>query len=558
MVTQKYMTTTTSSWPMWTMTTVTRRTPTCATCRTEHTCTLFSVSRLDYTRHTHIGSSRPWVRHSHLHTIHDERFSLSASTSPFTSTRTSSSFSFPSSPCTPTPTPTTLTPWLITCATPPRGASSPTTTSSRLQLKERVFWVAPRPKDKSGVVYDELVETDMKKSTHPGSRKSTNCWNWTLSVSCLQRKVTTSPRQHLRTSCQQTCWTSGSSRMTVQWPPRAGACWSVGKVPWFTSWSVRHPHRRRKVSWCHFSGWLQRRWLAALQIWPTHSDRLARRQEKTNLPQNCQREWLIQRWDHDSCCVLKQRFMDWCRNQAGCGQAWLWICWLQATSKNLYDKCLFTLFSSDETSEGQLLRDVDDFIEGGKETHRKTMEGFYDKYRCGRAVDFMSAGQEGTRFAWRRAVQKPWFPQHCVDGRMCQVKAPSHWSSKRIPVKHQGKKWRDAHEHQGRKWWFGLAGINSKTRHGWASLDHSIWVWPTIAATDFRGQRGSETMSCSPHHHHDLAHFICGATLDDIHRLSFRQGGATATPTRLVSVCHQQVLQPRTIDASEYASLAAS
>ena len=30
--------------------------------------------------------------------------------------------------------------------------------------------------------------------------------------------------------------------------------------------------------------------------------------------------------------------------------------------KNPYDKCLFTLFSSDETSEGQLLLDVDDFI----------------------------------------------------------------------------------------------------------------------------------------------------------------------------------------------------
>ena len=27
----------------------------------------------------------------------------------------------------------------------------------------RAFWVAPRPKDKSGVVYDELSETDKKK-----------------------------------------------------------------------------------------------------------------------------------------------------------------------------------------------------------------------------------------------------------------------------------------------------------------------------------------------------------------------------------------------------------
>ena len=35
--------------------------------------------------------------------------------------------------------------------------------------------------------------------------------------------------------------------------------------------------------------------------------------------------------------------------------------------KNPYEKCWFTLFSSDETSEGQLLLDIDDFIEGGSE-----------------------------------------------------------------------------------------------------------------------------------------------------------------------------------------------
>ena len=77
--------------------------------------------------------------------------------------------------------------------------------------------------------------------------------------------------------------------------------------------------------------------------------------------------------------------------------------------KNPYDKCLFTLFSSDETSEGHMLLDVDDFIVGGKETHRKTTERFYDKYRCGKAVDLRSAGQEGTLFAGRRVVQNPDF-----------------------------------------------------------------------------------------------------------------------------------------------------
>ena len=73
------------------MTTVTRRTPTCATCRTEHACTLFSVLCHNHLSHPH------WLKSSlspsfHPHTIHDERFSLSCSTSPFTSTCTSPSF----------------------------------------------------------------------------------------------------------------------------------------------------------------------------------------------------------------------------------------------------------------------------------------------------------------------------------------------------------------------------------------------------------------------------------------------------------------------------------
>ena len=56
-----------------------------------------------------------------------------------------------------------------------------------------------------------------------------------------------------------------------------------------------------------------------------------------------------------------------------------------------------------------MLLDVDDYMEGGNEIHRKTLEGFYDKYRCGMAVDLWSAGQEGTRFAGRRVVQHPDF-----------------------------------------------------------------------------------------------------------------------------------------------------
>ena len=65
-------------------------------------------------------------------------------------------------------------------------------------------------------------------------------------------------------------------------------------------------------------------------------------------------------------------------------------------------------------------------------------------------------------------------------------------------------------------------------------------------------------MSRSSHHHHDLAHSFCGATLDDIHGLKFRHWRATAAPTRLVGVCHKQVFQPRTVGAGECATLAKS
>ena len=53
-------------------------------------------------------------------------------------------------------------------------------------------------------------------------------------------------------------------------------------------------------------------------------------------------------------------------------------------------------------SRGQVLLDVDDFIEGGDYVHRAVMDNFYTKYKCGKAVDLMKAGQEGTLFAGRR------------------------------------------------------------------------------------------------------------------------------------------------------------
>ena len=134
--------------------------------------------------------------------------------------------------------------------------------------------------------------------------------------------------------------------------------------------------------------------------------------------------------------------------------------------KNPYDKCLFTLISSDETSEGQLLLDVDDFMEGGKEAHCKTMDGFHDKYRCGKAVDLMSAGQEVHGLLGDVSCKTPISASLCrwtnmSKGYLSNIKEMSDGMLTNIKGVNGG---------------LGLVGVNSKTRHGGASLDHSIWV----------------------------------------------------------------------------------
>ena len=97
-----------------------------------------SVSCPHHVSH-HIGSSRPWVCHPHAmsHMCCHPWFS---STSLSTSTCTSPSSSFSPSSCTLTCTPTwtTWTPWKITCATPPRGATTPTTSPSPSQFSNIV------------------------------------------------------------------------------------------------------------------------------------------------------------------------------------------------------------------------------------------------------------------------------------------------------------------------------------------------------------------------------------------------------------------------------------
>ena len=167
--------------------------------------------------------------------------------------------------------------------------------------------------------------------------------------------------------------------------------------------------------------------------------------------------------------------------------------------KNPYDKCLFTLFSSDETSEGKLLLDVDDFIEGWNEMHRETMRKFYDKYRCGKAIDLRLAGQEGTRFAGRRVVQHPDFRitvsmDEYVKSKLRPIEVPRGYLSNTKEISDGMLT--------------SVKGVNGG--FGWLAST----ARPDMAA---------------PHSITILAYSICGATLDNIHGFRFRHRSDSGT-----------------------------
>ena len=98
--------------------------------------------------------------------------------------------------------------------------------------------------------------------------------------------------------------------------------------------------------------------------------------------------------------------------------------------KNHYDRCMYTLPSKNgKKSSGQVLLDVDDFIEGGDDRHRKVMDKFYEKYKCGKAVDLVAAGDEGTLFAGRRISQDRKFNikvtmNEYVDSKLSKIEVP--------------------------------------------------------------------------------------------------------------------------------------
>ena len=212
---------------------------------------------------------------------------------------------------------------------------------------------------------------------------------------------------------------------------------------------------------------------------------------------------------------------------------------------------MFTLFSSDETSEGQLLLDVDDFREGDKETHRKTMEGFYDKYRCDKAVDLRSAGQEGTRFAGRRVVQHSDFRisvsmDEYVKSKLRPIEVPRGYLSNTKEIS-------DGMLTNVKGVNGGLGWLASTGRPDMAA-PHSI----IPSGYDRRSPQLISEVNAAVKQCHLVLITITIWPIPFAEQRWTIFTDSRAAPTRLVGVCYKQIFQPRTVGAGECATLAKS
>ena len=226
--------------------------------------------------------------------------------------------------------------------------------------------------------------------------------------------------------------------------------------------------------------------------------------------------------------------------------------------KNPYDKCLFTLFSSDETSEGQFLLDVDDFMEGGNEMHRETMRKFYDKYRCSKAIDLRLAGQEGTRFAGRRVVQHPDF--------RITVSMDEHVKSKLRPIEvprgylSNTKEISDGMLTNVKGVNGGLGWLASTARPDMAAPHSIIPSGYDRRSTQLISEVNAAVKQC---HAVPITITIWPIPFAELRWTtftdsSFDTGERQRHQQRLVGVRYKQIFQPRTVGAGECATLAKS
>ena len=103
--------------------------------------------------------------------------------------------------------------------------------------------------------------------------------------------------------------------------------------------------------------------------------------------------------------------------------------------RNPYDRCILTLAPPDVGRNknihnvGVVLIEVDDVLEGGNAAHRKQMESFYAKFKCGKKINLFELGKTGTRISGIRVCQNKdytfeWHMNEYVDNEMSVIDIP--------------------------------------------------------------------------------------------------------------------------------------
>ena len=129
------------------------------------------------------------------------------------------------------------------------------------------------------------------------------------------------------------------------------------------------------------------------------------------------------------------------------------------------------------------------------------MEGFYAKYRCVKAIELVSVGNEGTLFAGRRVVQcRDYYATVSMDeyikAKLRPIEVPKGYLSNTKEIS-EGMLTNIKGVNGGLGW------LASTGRPDMAAT-HSIWKKKKITAVDLRSERGSETVPCGYDHHRDL------------------------------------------------------
>ena len=179
------------------------------------------------------------------------------------------------------------------------------------------FWVTPRPKDKSGVVYDELSDTDNKKFDASRFKEIDNL----LKLNALSVMSPEESDHFAKTTPENIIPTNMLDKWKLQDDGSVAAKSRRVLVGWKDP--MIYQLERLAPTPTQEGIMVTLQWLASAKVTGRIADltnafgQARKTSRKTNLPRNCHQEWFIQEWVQDSCCVLKQKFMDLCRDQAG-------------------------------------------------------------------------------------------------------------------------------------------------------------------------------------------------------------------------------------------------